>query len=455
MRLPFSLSFPAALGTAAGERSLGTRVAAYRRRRPMRAWAVLVLAAADLTASLVMSLAVGDYDLGIALLAAFPAGLAAYRYAVPSEVIAIYQHGLVHARRGQPRAARWTEIPYLWAQPRALTLRLGEDGEDGTGGTDSADGAQATLTIRNFARLPELAADLDAALQPLALARAQAALRDAGRAQFPPLTVTREGVQVTQRSQGRRAAAWSEIDSYERVGGRLLIGVTQPGTDTLVRWSDAVVANAIAAESLMDETDPTTPPENAAALVSREVSRARVQALRRRRRARARVPVSAVLVTALFAIGLVIVVRSSGGLGVVCQGDGASGTAAYTPGPGPHPVQIEGDSLETEDVLPSDLTPASRADVQLVACISFFETSDLASTCQYVGASAGTPLYYTDYTLTLRAASTGAVVVGPTTVQGSNATCPDEIFATGNQPDAQYSQLDDSQLLSFVDPVAS
>jgi hypothetical protein len=449
MRLPFSFALPAALGTAAAERGLGTRVAAYRRRRPLRAWAVLVLAVADLTASLIISLAVGDYDLGIALLAAFPAGLAAYRYPVPGEVIAIYQHGLVHARRGQPRAARWTEIPYLWTQPRALALRLGEDG---TSGTDSA---QATLTIRNFARLPELASDLDAALQPRALARAQAALRDGGRAQFPPLTVTREGVQVTQGPQGQRVAAWSDIDSYERAGGRLLISVTKPEAGTPVRWSDLVVANAIAAEALMDETDPTTPPANAAALVSRDVSKARVQALRRRRKARGRARASAVLVTALLAIGLVVVVRSSNGLAVVCQGDGASGTAAYTPGPGPHPVQIEGDSLETEDVLASDLIPASRADVQLVACISSFETSDLATTCQYIGASAGTPLYYTDYTLTLRTASTGAVVAGPVTVQGSNDTCPDDVFGTGDQPDAQYSLLDDNQLLNFVDPVAS
>jgi hypothetical protein len=231
--------------------------------------------------------------------------------------------------------------------------------------------------------------------------------------------------------------------------------VTQPEAGTPVRWSDVVVANAIAAEALMDETDPTTPPANAAALVSRDVSKAQVQALRRRRKARGRARASAVLATALLAIGLVVVVRSSNGLAVVCQGDGASGTAAYTPGPGPHPVQIEGDSLETEDVLASDLIPASRADVQLVACISSFETSDLATTCQYIGASAGTPLYYTDYTLTLRAASTGAVVAGPMTVQGSNDTCPDDVFGTGDQPDAQYSLLDDNQLLNFVDPVAS
>ena len=252
MRLPFSFALPAVLGTAAAERGLGPRVAAYRRRRPLRAWVVLVIAVADLTASLIISLAAGDYNVGIALLAAFPAGLAAYRYPVPSEVIAIYQHGLVHARRGQPRAARWTEIPYLWTRPRALTLRFGEDGPSGPGS------AQATLTIRNFARLPELATDLDAALQPRALARAQAALRDGGQAQFPPLTVTREGVQVTQSPQGQRAAAWSDIDSYERVGGRLLISVTQPEAGTPVRWSDVVVANAIAAEALMDETDPTT-----------------------------------------------------------------------------------------------------------------------------------------------------------------------------------------------------
>jgi hypothetical protein len=73
MRLPFSFALPAVLGTAAAERGLGPRVAAYRRRRPLRAWVVLVIAVADLTASLIISLAAGDYDVGIALLAAFPA----------------------------------------------------------------------------------------------------------------------------------------------------------------------------------------------------------------------------------------------------------------------------------------------------------------------------------------------------------------------------------------------
>jgi hypothetical protein len=438
MQPPFS---PAGAITArAQESSLGARKAVYRRVRGLRAWVIWVLAAVVLIVALDVGLGAGQYVLAEALLVAFLAGILVYRYAVPRQLVVLYEHGLVYARGGEVRAARWDDIPFLCRGPGDLTLWLGDGG--------------GQVTIGGFARQQELAAALDAEVQPRALARAEAQLRDTGQATFPPLTVTAAGVQAADKPPGQQVLAWSQVGAYERVGGWLVIELAQPAEPATAiptpAWFGGVVANVIAAERLMDQADPTTPPAVAAALVAKDVRDVRYRAMDKGRRVRVRAALQGVLVAVVLLGCAAIIHGQSLKLQVACRGDGVAGTAPYHGGPGPHPVDVEGDDgLGSAEVLPPDLVPARRSDVQLVACITSSPTSTVAATCQFFGAT-GT-MYWEDYTITLHAASTGQVVTGPATVQGSNTVCPDATVVSGNQSSVTlYSLLQDSQLLGVI-----
>ena len=437
MQSPF---YPAgAIAARAQERNLGSRKAVYRRLRKIRAWLVVAVAVVVLIAALVIGLRDYQYAAAEALLVAFLVGILGYRYAVGPQVVAVYEHGMVYARGKEAGAARWEEIPFLWRGPGDLTLWLGD--------------AEGEVTIGGFARQEELAAALDAEVQPRALARAEARLRETGQAAFPPLTVTREGLQLTDRPQGPQAVAWSQVDSYARDGGRLVIDLAPPATPSAVpppEWFDGLVANAIAAERLMDQTDPTTPPAVAAAQVAADVRAGRDLARARGRRVRVRAVLPSVLALVVVLAGLGIIHGHSGQLNVVCHGQAAAGTAPYQAGPGTHPVDVEGDSpFGSAELLPPDLVPARRADVQLVACVIPSKTSSLVTTCQYYGAVGD--MYVTNYTITLYAASTGKVVTGPTTVQGGDTTCPDETLVGGGEKTVDlYSLLNNDQLLDVI-----
>jgi hypothetical protein len=437
MQPPF---YPAgAIAARAQERDLGPRKAVYRRVRRIRPWVVLVLAIVVLIVALVIGLRIYQYAAAEALLVAFGAGVLVYRYAVPPQLVAAYEHGIVHAQGKEVRAARWEEIPFVWRGPSDLRLWLGD--------------AEGQVTIEGFARQEELAAVIDSEVQPRALARADAQLRETGQAAFPPLTITQEGLQLTDRPPGPQAVAWSQVDSYARDGGRLVIDLAPPATPSVMpapEWFDGLVANAIAAERLMDQTDPTTPPAVAAAQVAADVRAGRDLARARGRRVRVRAVLPSALALVVVLAGLGIVHGQSGQLDVVCHGQAAAGTAPYHGGQGPHPVDVEGDPpFGSAELLPPDLVPARRADVQLVACVIPSKTSSLVTTCQYYGAIGD--MYSMNYTITLYAASTGKVLAGPTTVQGGDATCPDETLVGGGEKTVDlYSLLNNDQLLDVI-----
>src|SRR6185437_3918982 len=278
-------------------------------------------------------------------------------------------------------------------------------------------------------------------------------LREVGQAAFPPLTVTREGVQLTDQPHGPQSVPWRQVAAYERVGGRLVIDLAQPAVPASAvppAAFDAITANVIAAERLMDQTDPTTPPVRAAPQVAADVGTGQAWARAKSRRTRVRTAVQGTLVTVVILGGLAILNGQSSHLDAVCHGQAAAGTAPYNGGPGQHPVDVEGDDgLTSAEVLPPDLVPARRADVQLVACVTSVQTPSVAATCQYTAAT-GT-MYWENYTITVYAASTGRRLAGPVTVQGGNITCPDATLAgKGQSTVTQHSLLDDSQLLNAI-----
>ena len=160
----------------------------------------------------------------------------------------------------------------------------------------------------------------------------------------------------------------------------------------------------------------------------------------------------------------------SGSLGyaAVCGGTGSPSAAPYT-GPGPHPVDFEGDanfvgaggtadvsdndgtllatSTDTSDIEPSGWAPASAARVQLVACVTTDFTAAKVGSCKY-----DTGLVALDaarYTLSLYVARTGRKLAGPVTMEGSDHACPATAITVTSNP-AVYASLGLNQIEAII-----
>ena len=444
----------------------------FRGRRPVRAWIAWAGALAVAVVAVVLGIAAGQHSAGVALIIAFPVALVAYRYVLTGRLVALYDDGLVAARRAMATAVRWDDIERSWRGPRSMRL------SPRTGAPASGD-----VTLRGLARLDELMAAIDVQVQPRALARARAGLSQAGRASFPPLAVTADGLRVLH-GQAEDAVPWSQVDAYSRTGdGRLLIDVIpadgstgQPGVP--VPWFSGLVPDVIAAERLMDETDPASEPASAERLVATDVVAGLTEARQRAARGRAYAVVNGTLAAVLLIASLAFAGVSRGGgtvsagtapagLQGVCDGTPDSLAAPYT-GPGPHPVDFEGDAGATSvnlaenvqdgtftnnagpQALPGSWVPAGVSDTQMVACISTGSPGDTATTCQYVVSGMAT-LYYQSYTIRLWEARTGTQLGVPVTLQGNDTTCPRNItYQPGQPPPDLYSSLTAAQVQQAI-----
>jgi hypothetical protein len=466
--MPFPFLVPATVTALARQRALGARRAVFWRRRAIRPWLLWVLTVVALGVAILVGLQFGEHVVALALIGAFLAGTLLVRYGVVADCAVVYEHGLVRALGGQLRSVRWDEARYSWRGPADLAILpraddLAATGDQAAPGLSGKDGRLVVRRVSGMDRLQQL---IDAELQPRALARGQAQLAAEGRADYPPLAITPAGVFANPGS-GTVHAPWAAVDSYQRTGGSLAISafVSDPAQGRTVReWFRGLVADATAAERLMDATDPdpATPQADAAALVAADLAAGAVQVRRRASRRRWRVVIrQAIPYTALVVGGalLATIHPPVNGLGYagVCSGEKAAQAAAYT-GSGPHPIDFEGGSggfagvTDNAGVLEGespDWAPASAAAVQLVACVTGTQTLTQLDTCQYTGQDV--PVDDEQYTISVYAAQTGARVAGPQTIDGDNWTCPDTItVVNGSGPSAFYSSLTLSDVDSAV-----
>lgn len=476
--MPFPFSVPAKVTALAERRALGARRAVFPRRRallPAALWPVTVLV---LTIAIVLALIAGQHVVALALIGALLAGIALARYVAAGGAV-VYEHGLVYALGRRLRSVRWDEARFCWLGvadlailPRddALPDTLPPDGARPAGGVADASpmtGTDGRLIVRGVSGIDRLQQLVDAELAPRALARGQAQLAAGSQADYPPLAITRTGL-FARRTAATDKAPWAAVDSYQRIGGRLVINafVDVPGKGRVVKqWFQGLVADATAAEQLMDATDPDPGTSRAAAATENAArdlaAQLRQRALRRRRILRQAIPFT-VLVAGAALITLIHPAVNGLGYAGVCGGGTAPQAAAYAGG-GPHPIDFEGGSggfggvPDNAGVLPGespDWIPASAADVQLVACVTGTQTPNEIANCEYT--TTNVPMDDEQYTITVYAAQTRAQVVAPQTIDGDDSTCPDSVTTTNGQgPSAFYSTLTADAVDSVVDSAVS
>jgi hypothetical protein len=456
MSFPFPVfSAPATVTALAGQRALGARRAVFWRRRaipPAVLWPLTLIAVA---LAIALALEAGQHVAALALLAVLVAGILLARYSGTGECAVLYEHGLVCARGGELRSVRWDEARYSWRGPADLAILPREDALTATGvaGAPGLTGDGGRLIVRGVSRVDRLLQLIDAELQPRALARGQAQLAAKGRADYPPLAITPAGI-FAQGASGPVNAPWAAVDSYERTGGSLVISafVADPAKGRIVKpWFRGLVADATAAERLMDATDPdpnALRPGPAAGAPQAG-----------RRRVTWQAALFAVLVLGGALITLIRPATNGLGYADVCHGLKVPQAAAYT-GSGAHPIDFEGGSAgfggvtDNAGVLadePQDWIPADAAAVQLVACVTGTQTDTPVSSCEYDGGQ-DVPVDEEQYTISVYAAQTGAQVGRPQTLDGEGDTCPDTITSVnGDAPSAFYTALTLSDVESVVD----
>jgi hypothetical protein len=471
--MPFPFFVPAKVTALAQQRALGARRAVFWRRRPIWPLALWALTVVVLIIAIVVALLWLQHVVALALIGAYLAGVAAYRYGTAGCAV-LYEHGLVYARGGQLRSVRWDEARYSWRGRADLAILPREDalaatgvpGAPGVAGATGMTGKDGRLIVRQVSGVDRLLHLADAELQPRALARGQAQLAAEGRADYPPMAITAAGVFANPGS-GTIHAPWAAVDSYQRTGGSLVINAFVSGPAqgrTVKRWFAGMVADAIAADRLMDATDPgpgTPQADAAAALVAGDIAAEAAQLPRRAARRRRKVISHAIPFTAVV-VGCAFVTTinpPTNGLGYagVCSGQKAAQAAPYT-GSGPHPIDFEGGSAGFAGVTDNagvldgespDWVPASAAAVQLVACVTGTQTSTLLDTCQYT--TTNVPMNDEKYTISVYAARTGAQVGDPQTIDGDDDTCPDSVLThNGAGPAAFYSTLTESDVEGAV-----
>jgi hypothetical protein len=378
---------PAAIAAQAREREFGTLQSVHRRRRGQEAqgiWALWILLVWFIAVVVMIGIVAGLHWLATALVIATIAAVIAFRYGVKPHVVALYEHGMVDAQDKQVKACRWEDIPYVWREPGQLTLWFVD--------------REGRVVLTGLSRWAEMAATVDAEVQPRVLARAERQVAETGQATFPPLTITAKTVVAVIKENERQQATWERIDSYVRTDGSIRIDISAAKTGIPGRWISRFVANAIAAERLMDQIDPTTPQADVKSMVAQDVATGLTQARKRGRRARRLValqdiPMAAVLVAL---IPLANISTTSGyGYQVVCDGTGSTAATSYNEGrAGPHPIDFEGDkgfgnaNLNLHDangrldgindtlIEPASWVPANRGAVELVACVTTSPTSN-------------------------------------------------------------------------------
>ena len=300
---------------------LGTRKALFRRVRRVPAAAAWALAVPVIGVSIGLAFAITPFA-PVVLVLALAAGLVMWRYRDP-QWLAVYERGIIYANGPYLQPVRWDNFSGIARDAREVALSY----------------ASSTLTLRSFTRQEDMAALLDAELQPRALARARASLAQAGQAEFPPLTITAERVRLA-KAPSAEFVTWDQLDSCTRDGGELTLTITIPGrTGT---WFRGTVSNAAAAKRLLDETGSPAPAPAAEAgdLLAAELSagadQARQRARSQSRRARWRAaPLGALLLAVV--IGPALGITPTATLQGVCGGHGYPGAAPYRPG-GPAPV---------------------------------------------------------------------------------------------------------------------
>jgi hypothetical protein len=168
------------------------------------------------------------------------------------------------------------------------------------------------------------------------------------------------------------------------------------------------------------------------------------------------------------------------GYAVACGGMASAGAAPYA-GPGPHPVDFEGDSnfsangnadasiadaglyggdmdvFDLNGILqsssanariePANWVPASAARVQLVACVTMGTTTTGAGSCRYTNKHA--TMDAARYTLTLYVARTGRKLAGPVSLQGSDHACPGLAISYGSSLEV-YASLGLNQIDAII-----
>jgi len=432
-----------AISALAAQRELGARRAVFRRPHAIPPWVLWPGTVLAVTIAILLALISGLHVVALVLLGAWAAGVLLFRYGLANELAVVYEHGLVSGRAGQLRSVRWDEVRYYWLDVADMAILPRADALAGTGmpGAPGMSGKDGRLIVRRVTGTGRLQQLIDAELAPPALARGQAQLAADGRADYPPLTITPAGIFALRKS-GTDNAPWAAVDSYKRDGGRLAINafVNDPVKGRIVKqWFRGLVADATAAEQLMDATDPSPNPAPSASQPA--PGRPRVP-LRRRIRWQA------VLFTVLVLGGALITLihPAVNGLGYAgaCDGQGSAKAAAYT-GPGPHPIDFEGGSAgfggvsDNAGVLAGETAgwiPANAAAVQLVACVTGAPTNDQLDDCEYD--TADVPMLAEAYTITVYAARTGARVLAPQTIDGDNDDCPATITTVNGQGPSQF-----------------
>ena len=459
--MPSPSSVPSAISALAVQRQLGARRAVFRRPRaipPVVLWPGTVLA---VTIAILLALLSGLHVAALVLLGAWAAGVLLARYGLVNERAVVYEHGLACARASQLRSVRWDEVRLSWLDSADLAILPRDDALAGTGASDAPGmtGKSGRLIVRRVSGMRRLEQLIDAELAPRALARGRAQLAAEGRADYPPLTITPAGI-FALRGSATINAPWAAVDSYQRAGGRLVINafVNDPARGRIVKqWFRGLVADATAAEQLMDATDPNP---NPAPSTPRPAPG--------RPRAPRRWPVGwqAILFTVLVLGGALVTLihPAVNGLGYagVCGGQGSASAAAYT-GSGPHPIDFEGGSggfggvPDNAGVLAGETAgwiPANAAAVQLVACVTGAPTNDELEDCDYD--TSDVPMLAEAYTITVYAARTGAQVEAPQAIDGDNDNCPATIDTVNGQGPSQfYSTLTEDDVEATIGNVVT
>lgn len=457
------------IAEAAAQRELGGLARVYESRRGVSALAGGLMVAVAAVLALVATFAAVAV-IAVGLVAVVVIGLWAYTRLVPPSggrhLVSVYDNGFVDSVPGRPPlAVRWDEI-------------VSVEYEDPAGaGIVVEAGAPVRIGIAGLHRQDEFAARVERRVQPRVLARAEAELARTGGVVFGRLSADERGI---GRVPGEDRLPWERIATHARVGRDRLV-VRERGV--MEGWFDEPVPNAIVADRMIDQIDPTGRPAQASSLVEADLLDQEVQAYRRRRRASygALILAAIALAPALLypataglrgeaepvAAGpavtatatatpepspttppaLPIVDGSPDPLGFyeVCTGSSFSGAAAYT-GRGPHPVALfvkedgywvhKSKGFDGDDAL-SKYRAASISGVQLVACIERTDGPQLHSCGIYYGKRPGEKstivsvyIHWRDFTINLLEARTGRKVAGPIKIRGNKGTtCPSKVSA--------------------------
>jgi len=475
------------IATEAARNNLGTSGGVYRSRRTTAPRTVWWLAGSAAAVTLFA------FAAGVGLLAVVAGpltllGILGYVFLLPPgggrRWVGVYEHGLVelsHEHRW-PVAVRWENVRSVVheSEPERMLVAFEPLGDDPT----------VVLSITGYGRRADLVATIERYVQPLLLARARAALRDEGRASFGPLAVTPEG--LVRALPGVPGASTVDLLPWELIAAHELVGngrirVVQRGS--FAPWFFGPVPDAIAADRLIDETDPNGVVGPEESFVDAGLAKASSDAQDRQRRYRQTVAVLAALalvpatayaanaavadhpasVAASPSATTVVVTPTTPwtpppptqaalptptgpgplptavtGYFIMCSSNppaGYQGAPAYA-GPGPHPTAFSGDYDFVKD-LPAGWNAPDASTVQLVACIDSGTDGSFIQNCRY-STDEGTKtsrLLWGTFTIRLYEAST-ARLVATATVRGSANQCDEIVLASKGQPLAdQYSRL--------------